>query len=158
MSDASDTTRRRQQRMLYANKVLTETYYQKGYNNHIVLEGGVGNGAMTYEPYDKMRDGTTVTTTTEKAQDAFALYNSGGAAAQGRYLNFADTGTKASDETVTKEYGRGGIGGVPNTPASNTTVVNRGVGGTGTGATLNSFANGIAGGSGIVVLKWYTTP
>lgn len=92
------------------------------------------------------------------AQDAFALYNSGGAAAQGRYLNFADTGTKTSDETVTKEYGRGGIGGVPNTPASNTTVANRGVGGTGTGATLNSFANGIAGGSGIVVLKWYSTP
>ena len=92
------------------------------------------------------------------AQDAFALYNSGGAAAPGRYLNFGDTGTKTSDETVTKEYGRGGIGGVPNTPASNTTVANLGVGGTGTGATLNSFANGIAGGSGIVVLKWYSTP
>jgi hypothetical protein len=92
------------------------------------------------------------------AQDAFALYNSGGRAGAGRYLNFGETGTKTSDETVTKVYGTGGIGGVPNTPASGTTAVNLGVGGNGTGATLNSFANGIAGGSGIVVIKWYSTP
>lgn len=92
------------------------------------------------------------------AQSVFALYNSGGSAGQGRYFNFGDTGTKTSDETVTKVYGTGGVGGVPNTLASNTTVANLGIGGNGTGATLNSSANGIAGGSGIVVLKWYTTP
>jgi len=65
MSDASDTIRRRQQRTLYANKIITETYYKKGYNNHIIFEGGVGNEAMTYDPYEKMRNGTTQTTTAE---------------------------------------------------------------------------------------------
>jgi hypothetical protein len=92
------------------------------------------------------------------AQDAFALHNSGGRAAQGAFLPFVDNGTKTSDETLTKQYGKGGDGGVPNTPASGTTVANLGTGGIGTGATLNNFANGIAGGSGIVVIKWYSTP
>ena len=31
-----------------------------------------------------------------------------------------------------------------------------GSGGVGTGATLNSYANGIDGGSGIVIIKYYT--
>jgi hypothetical protein len=53
-------------------------------------------------------------------------------------------------------YGAGGAGGAPNTVVSETTVANRGKGGSGTGATLNSYASGIDGGSGIVILKYYT--
>jgi hypothetical protein len=45
---------------------------------------------------------------------------------------------------------------VPNTVATGTTPANVGKGGNGSGATLNSFANGIAGGSGIVMLRYYT--
>jgi hypothetical protein len=65
MPDASDTTRRRQQRMLFASKVIAETTMQKGYTNHIILEGGVHNAAITNETYDKMRDGTVETTVAE---------------------------------------------------------------------------------------------
>ena len=82
------------------------------------------------------------------APDAYALVSSGGAGGSGRYINFDGTGTMI--------YGGGGIGGVPNTPATGTTVANLGKGGSGTGAVLNSFAPGIKGGSGIVILKWYT--
>ena len=68
---------------------------------------------------------------------------------QGAYINFDGTGNKI--------YGAGGDGGASNTPASGTTIANVGKGGTGTGATLNSYANGIDGGSGIVILKYYTS-
>ena len=53
-------------------------------------------------------------------------------------------------------YGVGGNGGVPNTVATGSTPANTGRGGAGTGATLNSSANGIAGGNGIVIIKYYT--
>lgn len=82
------------------------------------------------------------------AQEPFALVNSGGAGGQGYYLNYDVNGTKI--------YGAGGAGGIPNTPATGTTPPNLGTGGVGSGATLNRFANGIAGGSGVVILKWYT--
>ena len=65
MSDASDTIRRRQQRTLFANRVIKETYAKKGYDVHQGLDGSVGNVAITYEPYERMREGTTVTTTAE---------------------------------------------------------------------------------------------
>jgi len=67
---------------------------------------------------------------------------------QGAYINFDRTGNKI--------YGAGGDGGASNTPASGTTIANVGKGGSGTGATLNSFANGIDGGSGLVEIKYYT--
>jgi hypothetical protein len=78
----------------------------------------------------------------------YGRYNSGGPGGTGSYVNFDGAGY------VT--YGPGGTGGVPNTVASGTTVANLGKGGVGTGATLNSYANGIDGGSGIVILKYYT--
>jgi len=53
-------------------------------------------------------------------------------------------------------YSGGGNGGDSNTVATSTTPQNVGKGGEGTGATLNSYASGIDGGSGIVVLKYYT--
>jgi hypothetical protein len=52
-------------------------------------------------------------------------------------------------------FSGGGQGGAPNVPAAGTTVANRGYGGKGTGATLNSFANGIKGGTGLVKLHYY---
>jgi trimeric autotransporter adhesin len=52
-------------------------------------------------------------------------------------------------------YAPGGQGGAPNVVASGTTTPNIGAGGKGTGATLNSYAAGIKGGSGVVRLKYY---
>lgn len=83
----------------------------------------------------------------QNSSNNYGRYNSGGPGASGYYINFDGT---------PKSYGPGGNGGVPNTPASETTIANVGKGGSGTGATLNSFANGIAGGSGIVIIKYYT--
>lgn len=66
----------------------------------------------------------------------------------GAYINFDGAGGVS--------YGAGGDGGDPNTPASVTTLSNVGKGGEGTGATLNSYSSGMAGGSGIVIIKYYT--
>jgi len=52
-------------------------------------------------------------------------------------------------------YGGGGYGGAPDTVATGTTTPNTGNGGAGTGATLNSYASGIKGGSGVVIVKYY---
>lgn len=67
MSDASDTIRRRRERTLYASKVIQQTYLGKGYTNRVVLEGGDYPGPVTYPAYEKMRDGTVVTTPAEAA-------------------------------------------------------------------------------------------
>lgn len=77
----------------------------------------------------------------------YGRYNSGGAGSLGTPTNFYGSN---------QYYGPGGNGGVPNTVATRTTDANLGKGGSGTGATLNSFSNGIDGGSGIVVIKYYT--
>lgn len=66
----------------------------------------------------------------------------------GAFINFDGAGGVS--------YGAGGDGGDANTPASVTTLSNVGKGGEGTGATLNSYSSGMAGGSGIVVIKYYT--
>jgi hypothetical protein len=78
----------------------------------------------------------------------YGRYNSGGPGASGFYINFDGSGSIF--------YGAGGNGGVPNTVATGTTLSNIGKGGSGTGAQLNSYANGISGGSGIVIIKYYT--
>ena len=77
----------------------------------------------------------------------YGRYNSGGAGSLGTPTNFYGS---------YQYYGPGGNGGVPNTVATGTTDANLGKGGSGTGATLNSFSNGIDGGSGIVVIRYYT--
>jgi len=112
----------------------TNGYNKGGYGNRYggIYGGQGGSGGSLYFT----------------APDAFALYNSGGAGGQGLYLNFDGAGTKI--------YSAGGTGGVPNTPATVVSASNLGVGGKGTGATLNAAADGMAGGSGIVILKWYT--
>jgi hypothetical protein len=78
----------------------------------------------------------------------YGRYNSGGPGNSGFYINFDGNGPIF--------YGAGGNGGVPNNAATETTLTNVGKGGNGTGATLNSYANGIDGGSGIVMIKYYT--
>lgn len=52
-------------------------------------------------------------------------------------------------------FSGGGAGGAPDTVASGTTTPNIGKGGAGTGATLNSFASGIKGGTGLVKLHYF---
>jgi hypothetical protein len=66
----------------------------------------------------------------------------------GASLNFDGNGSIS--------YGSGGDGGDANVVSTNTTPSNIGKGGKGTGATLNSYASGMDGGSGIVIIKYYT--
>jgi hypothetical protein len=62
MSSASDTTSRRKQRVLYADKIIQQTSFDKGWKKRIVLEGGNSDkGATSYTPFYNWRDGTTVT-------------------------------------------------------------------------------------------------
>lgn len=84
----------------------------------------------------------------QTSSNNYGRYNSGGPGSMGSYINFDGTPTF---------YGSGGNGGVPNTVATNITPSNIGKGGSGTGATLNNYANGMNGGSGIVILKYYTS-
>ena len=83
----------------------------------------------------------------QNSSNNYGLFNSGGAGSLGSLTTFYGT---------FKYYGPGGNGGIPNTIATGTTMANVGRGGSGTGANLNSFADGIDGGSGIVVIKYYT--
>jgi hypothetical protein len=83
----------------------------------------------------------------QTSSNNYGRYNSGGPGASGSYINFDGT---------PKFYGAGGNGGVPNTIATGTSISNFGRGGNGTGAELNGYANGIDGGSGIVIIKYYT--
>jgi hypothetical protein len=83
----------------------------------------------------------------QNTSNNYGRFNSGGQGSLGSPTNFDGT---------FKYYGPGGNGGVPNTIATGTTLANVGKGGNGTGSTLNSFSNGIDGGSGIVVIKYYT--
>lgn len=83
----------------------------------------------------------------QNSSNNYGRFNSGGAGSLGSPTNFYGS---------FQYYGAGGNGGVPNTVATGTTLANVGKGGNGTGATLNSFSNGIDGGSGIVVIKYYT--
>ena len=83
-------------------------------------------------------------------------YNSGGPGVTTYIPPGLSSGGPVNFDGTPKYYGVGGNGGVPNTVAAETTLPNVGNGGNGTGATLNSSANGIDGGSGIVIIKWYT--
>jgi hypothetical protein len=66
----------------------------------------------------------------------------------GAYINFDGTGALI--------YGGGGDGGNANTESTQVVPSNVGKGGKGTGATLNSYYSGRDGGSGIVIIKYYT--
>jgi hypothetical protein len=65
------------------------------------------------------------------------------------------TDTSQTTRAKVLAYCSGGRGGAPNTVASGTTAANLGNGGAGTGATVNSYASGIKGGTGVVILKYY---
>lgn len=111
-------------------------------NQDINKNGNGGNGGQGYGNLVGGGGGGQINS------NNWGRYNSGGPGASGFYLNFDGTGSTF--------YGAGGNGGVPNTIATGTTLANFGKGGSGTGATLNSSANGIDGGSGIVIIKYYT--
>lgn len=83
----------------------------------------------------------------QNSSNNYGRYNSAGAGSLGTPTNFYG---------AYQYYGPGGNGGVPNTVATGTTLANVGKGGNGTGATLNSYADGIDGGSGLVVIRYYT--
>ena len=83
----------------------------------------------------------------EKGYTNRVLYEGTAPGGQGSFILFDGT---------YKIYAAGGTGGTPNTAVIATAAPNTGTGGVGTGATLNSFANGNQGASGIVILKWYT--
>jgi hypothetical protein len=83
----------------------------------------------------------------QNSSNNYGRFNSGGAGSLGTPTNFYGS---------FQYYGPGGNGGVPNTVATGTTLANVGKGGNGTGTTLNSFSDGIDGGSGIVVIKYFT--
>jgi hypothetical protein len=145
----------------------TETAGSAGGNSQfdtIVSEGGSGgshsrNGATTTNGWSLRAGGKGGQTNDNffggsggqglgSGQDNYGLYNSGGAGGFGQSLNFTGSGATS--------YGGGGPGGVPNTVATITSPVNVGRGGSGTGANLNSYANGMNGGSGVVMIKYYT--
>jgi hypothetical protein len=67
MADASSTTRRRKQRTLFADKVVQQATFDKGWKNYIKLEGGYpGLGAISAPPYLDMIDGATETTNAQR--------------------------------------------------------------------------------------------
>jgi hypothetical protein len=68
--DASDTTARRMQRTVYADKVLQTTGLSAKFKNSLVLEGSPTlRGAMDYKFYPRMVQGATETTVAE--QDSY---------------------------------------------------------------------------------------
>jgi len=78
----------------------------------------------------------------------YGKYNTADAGIQGRYIDFDVNGSS-------EIYAAGGPGGIPNIESVVNATANSGNGGSGTGATLNSAANGRTGGSGIVKIKYY---
>ena len=71
-----------------------------------------------------------------------------GSGGLGRSVNFDGTGSVS--------YGAGASGGTPNTVVTSSSTDNVGVGAVGTGSTINSYASGNKGGSGIVIIKYWT--
>ena len=66
MTSASDTTARLKQRVLYADKIIQQTMFDRGLKNHIVLEGGnSSHGATSYTPFYNWRGGAANTTQAE---------------------------------------------------------------------------------------------
>jgi hypothetical protein len=65
--NASDTTARRMQRTVYADKVIQSTGLSANVKNTLVLEGvPLVRGGMSYEYYLRMAQGTTETTVAEQ--------------------------------------------------------------------------------------------
>jgi hypothetical protein len=65
--DASDTTQRRKQRVLFADRVVQDTTFANKGKNYILLEGNINHKApMTYSPhYYNMINGAIETTPDE---------------------------------------------------------------------------------------------
>jgi hypothetical protein len=68
MSSASDTTIKRKQRVLYADRVVQQTTFNNGLKNHILLEGGRLQSPMTYSPHYYNIVSGAIETTPEEQQ------------------------------------------------------------------------------------------
>lgn len=126
----------------------------------IISEGGSGgqpSRVLTVNSdgyYDGGKGGQNGTSTLREGQGG----QGAGGAGQQQNVTVGGYGGAASGVGFMGQgaaFSGGGSGGAPNVIASGTTIANRGYGGKGTGATLNSFAYGIKGGSGLVKLHYY---
>ena len=105
-------------------------------------EGGQGGGNIMA---GRGGDGAVTDRATYSWNTAYLTGTAGGI---GRTLNFDGQGNKT--------YGAGGNGGSPSAPGPVAdAVAGLGKGGSGVSAELNSYTGGAAGGSGIVMLKYY---
>lgn len=68
MSSAADTTLRRKQRTLYADRIVQQTTFDNALKNHILLEGGRLQSPMTYAPHFYNMVVGAVQTTPEEQQ------------------------------------------------------------------------------------------
>jgi hypothetical protein len=114
-----------------------------------VTTNGYGNGGVGGNAYGNLFGGGGGIRPIDQASNNYGLHNSGASGFIGRVVNIDGNNTR---------YGGGGNGGIPNITSSSITGTNIGKGGDGTGASLNSASNGRAGGSGIVIIKYYTLP
>ncbi len=65
MTSASETTERLKRRVLYADRIVQQTIFDRGLKSYIVLEGGSTHGATTYVPYHHWVGGAVATTESE---------------------------------------------------------------------------------------------
>jgi hypothetical protein len=124
-----------------------------------VSEGGSGGqpSRITTSNTDGYNNGGQGDTNVIRIVGGYGGQGVGGQGQQGSPTTGGSGGAAASlaGPVFSGEYSPGGAGGVPDTVASATTAPNIGMGGAGTGAELNSYASGIKGGTGVVIIKYY---
>ena len=139
----------------------SETAGTKGGNSTFdmtVCEGGSGGqpSRVLTSNTDGFGDGGRGQTTTRNQIGGYGGKGAGGNGGQGLSTTGGSGGAASGvGPNFPGGYCRGGNGGVPNTVATGVTTPNIGNGGSGTGATLNSYASGIKGGTGVVIIKYY---
>jgi len=139
----------------------TETAGSKGGDSAFdvnVCTGGSGgqpSRVLTNSTNGYSTGGKGQTTTTNQI-GGYGGAGAGGAGSQGLSTTGGYGGAASGvGPNFPGAYCAGGTGGVPSTVASGVTTPNIGKGGAGTGATVNSYASGIKGGTGVVVIIYY---
>jgi hypothetical protein len=124
----------------------------------ITTEGGSGGqpSRVLTSNTDGFNDGGRGQTSTLNLIGGYGGQGLGGPGGQGLATSGGSGGAASGvGPNFSGAYGGGGAGGVPNTVTTGVTIANRGYGGKGTGCAVNSFASGIKGGTGLVMLKYY---
>jgi hypothetical protein len=125
----------------------------------ITGEGGSGGqpSRVLTSNTDGFYDGGRGRTTTTNQIGGFGGqgYGSAGTGGSATAAGFGGAASLAGFMGDGVAFCGGGASGIPDTVASSTSPANRGYGGSGTGCTLNSFATGVKGSSGLVKLKYY---